>query len=76
MRIFDQESPNLGESIIESIELETQKEIFALSILDKNKEETELETIIVFTDRMILLAKITIEEIGGKLATRIKGNFV
>lgn len=56
------------------LEQETGNKIFTLKILDH--VDDRLDAIVVFDDKSVLQAEITVETLDGKLAARMKGNWI
>lgn len=75
MKIIEtDEQDDVVEAIIQTLEQETGNKIFTLRILDRNEEG--LETIVVFEDKSVLMTLINVETINGKLACRMRGNYI
>lgn len=65
------------ESIIKSIEKETGKKVFTLRIIeDEDEPKNDIEVLIVFEDKNVMHAKITVQAIDGQLGCRVRGNFI
>jgi hypothetical protein len=64
----------IADALIQMMEQQTQKEVFTMRIVGEQKNA--LEAFIVFTDKSVLMGKIKVETIQGKLAARIQGNFI
>jgi tRNA U34 5-carboxymethylaminomethyl modifying enzyme MnmG/GidA len=75
----------IADIMIQELEQQTGKEVFTMRIVGEH--EKALEAIVVFTDRSVLMGKITVgsaaevfgesdEAVKGKLSTRIQGNFI
>jgi len=75
MRIYKVENQgDLADELIQTIEKDSKQKIFTLRIIGESDEN--LETIIVFEDRSVLMGKIKVEEIEGNMAFRVQGNFI
>jgi hypothetical protein len=75
----------IAEIMIQELEQQTGKEVFTLRIV--GEQSNALEAIVVFTDKSVLMGKITVgsaadvfnetdEAVKGKLSTRIQGNYI
>jgi len=75
MRIYKvNNQADLADELIQTIEKDSKQKIFTLRIIGESDEN--LETIIVFEDRSVLMGKIKVEEIEGNMAFRVQGNFI
>ena len=62
------------DSLIQMLEQDTQKKIFTMRILEHTVKG--LDTLIVFEDKHVMMGKIKVETIRGKLAIRLQGNYI
>lgn len=62
------------EAMIETLERDTGNKVFTIRVVDRVKDK--LESLIVFEDKSVLMGEISVEIIGGKMACRIKGNYI
>jgi hypothetical protein len=75
MKIYEANNQaDLADELIKTLELDAKQKIFTLRIIGESDEK--LETIIVFEDKSVLMGKIKVQEINGKMAFRVQGNFV
>lgn len=75
MNIFNQEEDeDVVEAITRSLEEGTKKKIFTFKVLDRMDDN--LESIVVFEDKSVLLANISVYTIDGNLACRMQGNYI
>lgn len=75
MNLYEMEDQeDIAEAIIRSLEQDADKKVFTIRFL--NNLDDGLETLIVFEDRTVLLGMVTVKEIKGKLACRIRGNYI
>jgi hypothetical protein len=75
LKIYHQEqNEEIAESIISMLEKDTAKKVFTLKII--GEDEKGLEAVIVFEDKSIMMAFITVQEIAGKLACRLQANWI
>jgi hypothetical protein len=75
MKIYEANNQaDLADELIKTLEMDAKQKIFTLRIIGESDER--LETIIVFEDKSVLMGKIKVQEINGKMAFRIQGNFV
>jgi hypothetical protein len=75
----------IADVMIQQMEQQTGKEVFTMRIV--GEQSNALEAIVVFTDKSVLMGKITVgsaedvfgetdEAVKGKLSTRIQGNYI
>ena len=64
--------------ITDKIEKDSGKTIFTLVVLDDEgtKEKDMIEARIVFEDKSVLSAIITVQSVDGKLGVRVRGNYL
>lgn len=75
MKIYKQNvKDDIGQSITNMIEKETDNKIFTLRIVGETKEA--LEVLVVFENKEIINGIITIQEIEGTLAARLQANYI
>jgi hypothetical protein len=75
MKIYEANNQaDLADELIKTLEMDAKQKIFTLRIIGESDEK--LETIIVFEDKSVLMGKIKVQEINGKMAFRVQGNFV
>jgi hypothetical protein len=75
MKIYEvNNQADLADELIKTIEKDSKQKIFTLRIIGESDEK--LETIIVFEDKTVLMGRIMVQEINGKMAFRVQGNFV
>jgi hypothetical protein len=67
---------DIAETITEVLEHEAGKEIFTLRILDKNVDDQSIQMVIVFKDKSVLMANVTVPIVGNRLAVQLQGNFI
>jgi peptidyl-tRNA hydrolase len=64
----------IADVLIQMMEQQTQKKVFTLRVIGEN--DATLETVVVFDDKSVLKGKIFVQNVKGKLACRIQGNFI
>jgi len=75
MKIYEANNQaDLADELIKTLEKDAKQKIFTLRIIGESDEK--LETIIVFEDKSVLMGKIKVQEINGKMAFRVQGNFI
>lgn len=75
MKIYEvNNQADLADELIKTIEKDSKQKIFTLRIIGESDDK--LETIIVFEDKSVLMGKIKVQEINGKMAFRVQGNFI
>jgi hypothetical protein len=75
MKIYEANNQaDLADELIKTLEMDAKQKIFTLRIIGESDER--LETIIVFEDKSVLMGKIKVQEIEGKMAFRVQGNFI
>jgi hypothetical protein len=75
MKIYEANNQaDLADELIKTLEMDAKQKIFTLRIIGESDEK--LETIIVFEDKSVLMGKIKVQEINGKMAFRVQGNFI
>lgn len=75
MKLYEPENDeDFLDAITNTIEKDTDKKIFTLRVL--SEDEKGLDTIIIFEDRSVLMGKISIQTIRGKLACRLQGDWI
>ena len=75
MNVYEaKDGEDFVDELIKMIEQDTGKKIFTMKILDHTKEG--LETLVVYDDKSVMLGKIFIGSIKGKMAIRLQGNFI
>ena len=75
MKIYEiKNKEDMADALLQMLEQETGERIFTLRIIEEFDDA--LETIVIFEDKRILLGKIGVQEINGKLAFRMKANFI
>ena len=75
MKIYEvNNQADLADELIQTIEKDSKQKIFTLRIIGESDDK--LETIIVFEDKSVLMGKIKVQEIEGKMAFRVQGNFI
>jgi hypothetical protein len=62
--------------IINSLEVQTRKKIISIHVAEDRPTEDELEALVIFTDGSKLDSLIKVQELDGKLAVRIQGNYI
>ena len=65
---------NFVDDLLKMIEHDTGKKIFTMRILEHTTKG--LETLIIYEDKEVMMGKIKVETIKGKLAIRLQGNFI
>lgn len=78
MKIFKEKgnADNIVEILIKMVEQETSSKVFTLRVLNEKEESENILALIVFADKRILDAVITVETINGDMTCRIRGNFI
>jgi hypothetical protein len=66
---------DLVEELLTTIEGEVESDIFTLRVLSEKKDEI-LELVVVFENKQVALLGIEFYELDGKLAARVKGDFL
>lgn len=75
MKIYELgDKEEIAEALTRMIETDTKKKIFTMRIIGEN--EASLESIIIFEDKSVLMGKISVQQVKGKLAARMQGNFI
>jgi hypothetical protein len=75
MKIYELgDKEEIAEALTRMIETDTDKKIFTMRIIGEN--EASLESIIIFEDKSVLMGKISVQQVKGKLAARMQGNFI
>ena len=75
---YQDKEEDIVDALSRMLEQETGQKIFTLRVIDnQEKEESEvIETLVVFENKSILNAFISIQTIEGKLAARMQGNYI
>lgn len=76
MKIYNLDNPDPGVFIREMLEKETNEKIFTMRVWKDDPQNEELEVIVIFEDKSVLMATVEVETIQGKLAARIQGNYI
>lgn len=71
---YQSKDEDIVDALTGMLEQDTGKKIFTLKVL--NRVEDGLESIVVFDDKSVLQALISIQTIDGKLACRMQGNWI
>lgn len=75
MNVYHAENEeDVAEAITRTLEKETGKRIFTMRII--NDTEEGLETLVVFQDKSMIHGMVTVMEIHGQLACRIKADYI
>jgi hypothetical protein len=75
MKIYEANNQaDLADELIKTLEKDAKQKIFTVRIIGESDDK--LETIIVFEDKSVLMGKIKVQEIEGKMAFRVQGNFI
>lgn len=75
MKIYEAEDEeDFMDTLLQTLEQDTGKKIFTMKVIEHT--EKGLETLIVFEDKNIMWGIIKVQEIMGKMAIRIQGNYV
>lgn len=75
MKIYEANNQaDLADELIKTLEKDAKQKIFTLRIIGESDDK--LETIIIFEDKSVLMGKIKVQEINGKMAFRVQGNFI
>lgn len=73
--IQDQDA-DIVEAVIQTLERDAGQKIFTMKIVGENEKEHSLEFIAAFESKMMMIGFIFCEQIKGRLAIRVKGNFL
>ena len=76
---MDQDNQDIKEiidTISSQLERESGQKIFTIAPLDNRDKPDELEMIVVFENRQILTALVTIDMSGDEIKFRIRGNYI
>ena len=77
MLIYEQhEEEEMAEAITRILEDSTGKKVLRFDITAENVDCDTLEAIVVFKDGSILDAELLVQRIKGRLACRVRGNFI
>jgi hypothetical protein len=64
------------EGVIKTLEKDTGQKIFTMKILGENEKEHSLEFVAAFESKMMMFGFIYCDYIKGRLAIKVKGNFL
>jgi hypothetical protein len=78
---YEQNTDDIGQFIIDSLESETKKKVFTMRVIDGDPDvlrinNLKINALVVFDDKSILEAEISIITVNNKMAARIKGNYM
>lgn len=76
VKIYEQGNQDIVDALTQTLEKETGTKIFTLRILDDINEEEGFEAIVVFEDKSVLMTLFTVQTINGKIALRMRGNYI
>lgn len=77
MKIYEaSERDDVVESIINTLEKETGSKVFTMRVLEDKGFEEGFEMIVVLENKSVLMGLITVEKVNGKLASRIRMNYL
>ena len=65
---------DLTKGLLRMVEENTGKEIFTMRCLDRTEEE--IECLCIFKDTSVLMGLVKVQEIQGKMALRLLGNYI
>lgn len=75
MKIYELgDKEEIADALTRMLETDAGKKIFTMRIIGEN--EASLESIIIFEDKSVLMGKISVQTIKGKLAARMQGNWI
>jgi len=75
MKIYNvHDEEEIVEVLTKSLEEKTKSKIFTMRIL--GDLEDEIEAVVVFENKKVLMGRIFVTTYKGKLACRIQGNFI
>lgn len=75
MNIYETtEHEDVVKALTDTLEKETGNTIFTIRILDEGEEG--LDTIVVFNDQSVLRTWIQVQTVNGRLAMRMRGNYL
>ena len=75
MKIYNvHDEKEIMEVLTKSLEEKTNSKIFTMRIL--GDLEDEIEAVVVFENKKVLMGRIFVTTYQGKLACRIQGNFI
>jgi len=75
MKIYNvHDEEEIVEVLTKSLEEKTKSKIFTMRIL--GDLEDEIEAVVVFENKKVLMGRIFVTTYRGKLACRIQGNFI
>ena len=64
------------EAVIKTLERDSGQKIFTMKIVGENEKEHSLEFVAAFESKMMMIGVIFCELIKGRLAIKVKGNFL
>jgi cell division GTPase FtsZ len=77
MKIYNvQDEKEVLEVLTKTLEDETQSKIFTMRIRGLEELEDDIEALVVFENKKILMGRIFVTTYQGKFACRIQGNFI
>ena len=75
MKIYElEDKEEIADALIQLMEEQTKKQVFTMRIVGEQKDC--LEAFVCFKDKSVLMGKISVQSVNGKLACRIQGNFI
>ena len=64
------------EAVIKTLERDTGQKIFTMRIMGENEKEHSLEFVAAFESKMMMFGVIFCDYIKGRLAIKVKANFL
>ncbi len=75
MNVYEaMDEADLVDSLILMLEKDSGKKIFTMRILEH--VEDGLEALVIFEDKNVMMGKISVGSMQGKLAVRLQGNYI
>ena len=76
MEIYEMTDDDVGRAVIDTLEMNTGKQIFTMRVLNNHREDNHIEFLAVFKSEEVINGKIFVEEMNGRMAFRIKANYI
>jgi hypothetical protein len=71
----EQQTDDIVQDLINMMEESTGKTIFTVKVLN-DTDDGGFETLVVFNDKTVMHGIISIEDVNGRMATRIRANYI
>lgn len=66
----------IADELVSVLERESKKKVFTLRCLDKKPNELTFDMLVIFTDKEVLKATVSVTYIDGQMGIRMQGNYL